>query len=182
MMSAPDVTLSPPRGFSQWARIYFLYRSAFPASERKPFPVIRSMHRQKKTDLWCIHLEGRFAGFAATVNSRGLILLDYLAVSPRTRGQGVGSAALAQLKERYRDRALFVEIESTRKPGPDLAVRQKRKQFYENAGLQPLNVYANVFGVEMELLGWNCRMDFSGYRTFYREQLSPWAAEHITEI
>lgn len=173
------VNLSPPQTLSDWFRVWCLYRKAFPASERKPFAIIRSMYRKKKTDLWCIFREGRFAGFASTVNSEKLILLDYLATLPQCRGQGIGSAALEKMKEIYSGKGFFVEIEDTQSPGPDQALRLKRKHFYENAGMKPLGVTALVFGVKMELLGINCQMDFDGYKAFYHNHYNPWAAEHI---
>ena len=140
------------------------------------------MYRKRRTDLWCILRDGRFSGFASTVNSQDLILLDYLATLPQCRGQGVGSAALLRLKERYPGKGVFVEIEETRDPGEDQQLRIKRRQFYESAGMESLNVTAMVFGVKMELLGWGCQMDFSGYKDFYHDHYNPWAAEHILPV
>ena len=45
--------------------------------------------------------------------------------------------------------------------------------------MKELGVLADVFGVRMELLGWDCKLDFNGYQTFYREHYSAWAAEHL---
>lgn len=173
-----EITLSLPR-LRDWPAVWRLYRTAFPSSERKPFFIILRMVFTGGTHLWCILNKGRFAGFASTVNSPRLILLDYLAVCPDHRGQGIGSAAMARLLEIYRDKGLFVEIESTDLPGEDLPLRLSRKRFYTQAGLMPLNVTADVFGVRMELLGRDCAMDFDGYQSFYRDNYSAWAAEHI---
>ncbi len=59
-----------------WQRVRRLYGRAFPREERKPFGVIRRMHRRGKTDVWVLRREGRFAGFASTINGDGLILID----------------------------------------------------------------------------------------------------------
>ena len=177
-----QITLSPPKNALDWLRVRHLYRQAFPASERKPFSIIRTMYRRHKTDLWCIFRGSRFLGFASTINAPDIVLLDYLAICPHCRGEGVGSEALVQLMDRYRSRGFFVEIESTLDPGPDQHLRLKRKHFYQNAGLTPLGVSAMVFGVKMELLGYDCQMDFSGYRSFYRDHYNPWAAEHIQPV
>ncbi|MBQ2853862.1 MAG: GNAT family N-acetyltransferase [Oscillospiraceae bacterium] len=175
------ITLAPPAGFRQWTAMYILYRTAFPRAERKPFGYIRKAYRQGKTDIWCILRDGTFLGFAATMNSPSLVMLDYLAVSKNFRGQGVGTAAMKQLIARYADREFLLEIESPFAPGPDQAHRQSRKQFYVNCGMEPLHIMADVFGVPMELLGKNCRedLDFQRYRNFYRDFYKPWAAEHI---
>lgn len=174
-----QITLSKPRNLSHWLLIFQLYRKAFPASERKPFGIICTMYRKGKTDLWCILRDGSFAGFAATVNGSDLILLDYFAVASRHRSKGVGTAALKQLLAQYSGQGVFVEIENTRLPGADRSQRLRRKAFYQNCGMEDLNVCANVFGVSMELLGRNCRMDLAQYKGFYRNYYSPWAAEHI---
>lgn len=163
-------------------RLFALYRSAFPVRERKPFATILRMARQGRADLWTIRKNGHFAGLAATVNSPELILLDYFAVKKSLRGRGVGRQALAILKEAYRDRGFFVEIESTFENADNLPQRRRRRKFYEDCGMIPMGTEADVFGVRMELLGVRCQLDFADYRNFYRDNYSEWAAEHIQEV
>ena len=162
--------------------IFLLYRNAFPRYERKPFSRITSMAKAGRADLWTIREDGDFAGFAATVNAPELVLLDYLAVSKKSRGQGIGTAAVGALMDHYRDRGLFLEIESTFEDAENLRERQKRKQFYVNCGMEPMGTEADLFGVRMELLGVRCHLDFESYRSFYRDHYSPWAAEHVKEV
>ena len=162
--------------------VFFLYRSAFPQFERKPFGRITGMVNAGRADLWTIRRNGRFAGFAATVNAPGLVLLDYFAVKGSLRGKGVGSDALKVLMEHYRDRGFFVEIESTREDAPNRMEREKRKKFYVNCGLIPMGTEADLFGVRMELLGVGCHLDLTQYRSFYHDHYSPWAAEHIHPV
>lgn len=163
-------------------RLFALYRRAFPPSERKPFGKILRMAREGRADLWTIRAQGNFAGFAATVNTPELVLLDYFAVVRSLRGRGIGSEALALLEEQYHDRGFFLEIESTLVEAENLRERQKRKEFYVNCGLLPMGTQAEVFGVPMELLGIRCHLDLEGYRAFYRDHYSPWAAQHIREV
>lgn len=174
-----ELSLLRPARPSQWRKLYRLYRSAFPAAERKPFWIIMKMFRKGKTDVWCIERDGKFVGLAATINGEELILLDYFAVDPACRGAGIGSAALGKLLEIYAGKGLFVEIESTGGTAPNREERERRKRFYLRCGLQRLNVTATVFGVRMELLGRGCQMDFERYRAFYRDNYSGWAAERI---
>lgn len=177
-----DIHLTAPRGIRTWLRLRRLYLSSFPRQERKPFAVIARMHRTGKNDIWCIRRGEELLGIATTVKGQDTILLDYLAVEPRCRGCGVGSAAMEELKNRYRGKGLFVEVESVFDPGEDLENRQRRKDFYLRCGLAPMGVLAEVFGVNMELLGWECKMDFEGYRAFYSAYNSPWAAEHVLSL
>ena len=140
------------------------------------------MAKAGRADLWTIRMDGRFAGLAATVNGPDIVLLDYFAVKKSLRGRGVGSSALLQLERAYADRGFFVEIESTLEEADNREQRERRKGFYVNCGMVPMNTEADVFGVRMELLGLRCRLDLAGYRAFYRDHYSPWAAEHIKEV
>lgn len=164
------------------AQLFALYRTAFPRSERKPFGIILRMAKQGRSDLWTIRHRGRFAGLAATVNGADIVLLDYFAVKKSLRGRGIGSEALKLLEREYLDRGFFVEIESTFAGASNQEEREKRKRFYVNCGMKPMDTEADVFGVRMELLGVRCHLDFEGYRNFYRDHYSPWAAEHIQEV
>ena len=180
-----ETTLSPVRSWTDWLHIRRLYRRAFPVTERKPFAIIRRMHRKGLTDVWCIRHGGDFAGFAATINGspdaqgKRLILLDYLAVAPPLRGRGTGSAALQLLSARYAADGVFVEIESPFEPGDDQPQRLRRRAFYERCGYAPSRTMASVFGVPMELLCLRCTLDVDAYHDFYCTRYSPWAGEHI---
>lgn len=176
-----ELQLTKPQGLKRWIQLYRLYVEAFPAAERKPFSIIAKLHRSGKNDLWCMERNGKFLGFASMVNGKKTVLLDYFAVRRQLRGQGVGSEALEKLKAIYPEQGFFVEIESEYEPGDDQKLRRKRKQFYLQSGMKPMNVMADVFGVKMELLGWNCRMTYGEYHRFYQDNLSPWAADHIKE-
>ena len=171
-------TLRAPHSPLDWLRIRLLYRRAFPREERKPFAIIRRMHRTGRTDVWLAEQDGRFAGLATTINGDGVILLDYLAVHDKMRSKGVGSAMLQSLLTHYEDRGLFVEIEAADQDDPT-GEKARRKAFYLRNGLDDMHVVAILFGVRMELLGQRCTLDFDAYRNFYRTYYSPWAAEHV---
>jgi len=177
-----QLTLTKPRGGICFLRLRKLYHNAFPREERKPFSIICKMYREGKNDIWCIRLNGKLMGLATTVNGEREILLDYLAVMPGHRGKGIGSRALEELKKIYQGKGIIAEIESSREDCPDRERRLVRKQFYVNSGLEPMDVEAEVFGVRMELLGFNCRLSFREYRQFYHDYNSPWAAKHIKPL
>ena len=172
------LTLRAPSTPLDWLRIRLLYHRAFPRYERKPFQIIRRMRREGRTDLWLAEQDGHFAGLAATINAPDVILLDYLAVHEKRRSQGVGSAFLQALLEKYTGKGLFVEIEAADRDDPD-GSKARRKAFYLRNGLVDMHVIAILFGVRMELLGRGCEMDFNGYRAFYHDHYNPWAAQHV---
>ena len=174
-----DLKLKRPQGIGRWLQIYQLYMEAFPASERKPFGMIRRMYRKGTTDIWCLERSGSFAGIGITINGPDLILLDYFAVRKPLRGQGIGAAALDLLREAYRGKGFFLEIESTLEDAPNRQQRLSRKRFYLSCGLEELGARAKLFGVNMELLGNNCTLDYDTYKAFYRDNYNQWAADHI---
>lgn len=165
-----------------WLALRSLYRSAFPKAERKPFWMIKKMYRRGVTDVWCLQNAGRFAGLAITINSPQVVLLDYFAVRDDLRGRGVGTVALRALDRLYSPRGFFVEIESTLVPSAELDLRLRRKKFYLAAGLEEMHTTARLFGVEMELLGRRCYLDYTQYHAFYRDHYSQWAAEHVQPL
>ena len=48
--------------------------------------------------------------------------------------------------------------------------------------MEPLGILAEVYEVQMELLGWNCSLTFDDYIAFYRDYYRPQAAEHIHQL
>lgn len=170
-----------PRGFRQWADLYKLYQKAFPASEKKPFSMIVKMHRKGVSDVWRFTREGKFAGLIITINGPEHILLDYLAVEESSRGTGIGSEILALMRTHYAGKGVFLEIESPYEPCDNREERLRRKHFYEKCGMQSMGVFVWLFGVKMELLGFDCALSFRQYHEFYRSCYSQWAADHIQE-
>ncbi len=175
----------------EFKNLHRLYRKAFPPAERKPFFILLTTWRRGKSDIWyaeeTLSLRGgtrrRFLGFATTLNGENAVLLDYLAVSEDARGRGVGSLIVRTLLNAYRGKGFFVEIESIYEPlSKNLPERMKRRNFYIKNGLSALHVVADVFGVQMELLGKDMTIDFQGYNDFYRYNYTAYAAKHVTEI
>lgn len=175
-----EVILKAPKGVTKWIKLYALYKTAFPAAEQKPFGMVIRMYRKGKTDIWSLEKGGKFMGLAITINGEDVILLDYFAVEKKQRGNGIGTAALQALQDHYKGKGFFLEIESTFEEAANKAQRQMRKRFYLSCGLQELHTRAKLFGVNMELLGVDCQMDYSKYKAFYRDNYNVWAAEHIT--
>ena len=173
--------LKKPNTRRRWLTLYRLYRSAFPRAERKPFSVILQKYREGKMDIWCLERAGSFLGLVITINGPSLILVDYLAVAENARGRGVGTAALDAIRTCYKGRDIFLEIESVYDEAPNLSERLRRKAFYLRNGLVPMKVMVWLFGVKMELLGFDgCKIDYSTYHAFYRDNLGQWAANHIS--
>ena len=160
-------------------RIRRLYKEAFPISERKPFSIIKSMAKRGKTDLWYLEDEDGFAGLCATINGPDTVLIDYLAIAGKRRGQGVGTRVLSSLLEHYKDYGVLIEIEEIDENADNNEERIRRRNFYLRAGFVPMNTHVKLFGVNMELLGVNCRLSFDEYRNFYLNNYSEYAYDNI---
>ena len=171
-----------PSNVGEWFNIYRLYQSSFPASEKKPFSMIRTMCKKGKTDVWYCVENGKFAGLVITINGPDKVLLDYLAVHRKCRGQGVGSELLRQMRQQYTGKCVFLEIETVTESAVNYEERKRRKKFYLSNGMTELGVLVELFGVEMELLGYDCRLTFEEYHAFYRDNYNAWAAEHVKPV
>ena len=174
--------LREPKGFFEYLRIKKLYKKAFPRCERKPFSIIKKMKEQGKTDIWYFYDGDEFVGFATTINGEREILIDYLAISENVRGKGYGSSAIASILNIYSGKGVFLEIEIPYENAENYEERVRRKNFYLRSGLVPMNTYAKLFGVDMELLGVRCHIDFDEYRNFYLENYGKFAYDNISMI
>lgn len=170
---------SVPKGLGQWADVYKLYQKAFPKSEKKPFRLIVKMFRKGTSDVWRFTREGKFAGIIITINGGEHILLDYLAVAESRRGTGVGTEILSLMRSHYAGKGVFLEIESVYEDCDNPEQRIRRKHFYEKCGMTSMEVFVWLFGVKMELMGFDCRLSFEEYHEFYRSNYNQWAADHI---
>ena len=164
---------------AQWKEIRRLYEVAFPACEKKPFWLIQVKNKQGKADVWYLEKEGTFVGLAITMNAKELVLLDYFAIDENLRGQGFGSAGLKALQDYYNGRKFFLEAESVFTESENAQQRENRKRFYLKNGMTEMEMIANVFGTDLEVLGYNCKLDFETYRSVYEYAYGKRAAAHV---
>ena len=171
-----------PKNFSHYKKIKKLYKKAFPKNERKPFSIIKAMQKKGKTDIWYFEDDSKFIGLVITINSDDIILIDYLAVSENCRSNGYGTRILDCMSEHYSPKGIFLEIEIPYKSAANYNERIRRKSFYINAGFTPMNTYAKLFGVDMELMGKGCSLDYEGYKNFYLNNYGRFAYDNISKI
>ena len=156
-----NVTLSPLRPLHRPA-YEALYESSFPASERKELNYMLTGDKSAAYEVLVISTPPcPVAGMVITVSHGGLTMLDYFAISPDLRGQGLGHAALPLIRDHVRGSGgghFFLEIETPpplcipRDPCPNAEQRVRRKAFYASAGMAETGVRAFIYGNDMELL------------------------------
>ena len=168
-----------PKNLLEMHRIKRLYKQSFNKSERKPFYIITNMVKSGKTDLWYFEKNGKFAGMCATINGSDTILLDYLAVAENKRGIGIGTEMISDILDYYKGYGVFLEIEEVAPTYINNDERIRRREFYLRSGFKPMNTFVKLFGVNMELLGIGCQLNFDEYRDFYLTNYSKFAYDHI---
>ena len=157
-----------------------LYEASFPASERKPLDYMLTGEQSTFFDVLTISTPDHpVAGMVITVTHGELTMLDYLAISPDLRGQGLGHAILPLVHRRVKETGgvFFLEIETPpplcipRDPCDNPDQRVRRKAFYLSAGMVETGVRAFIYGNDMELLAFPedaGRITFEGYDALLR--------------
>ena len=148
-----------------------LYISSFPKEERKPFSTIIQKAKTGSMEIISIESEtnGEFLGLALSVMNDDLVLLDYFAICRQNQSSGIGTKALALLKQRSLDKRFFLEIETPDPNADNAKQRERRKKFYLNCGLCDIRLYVCLFGIDMEILTDGCQITFSEYHKLYHD-------------
>jgi GNAT superfamily N-acetyltransferase len=171
-MSLTNITLEEKNTFFDNIKAYFLYQRAFPKEEKKPYWLIRKCQRLGYGRNFIIKDEsGKFLGIAFIIFNKSLALLDYFAIDSKLRGQGVGTLALAKIKEQFSDIPLVLEIEDPELPSKNREDRIKRARFYEKCGMITMNYRISLFGVDMRILSSGANVSYEEYHNLLSEVL-----------
>ena len=126
----------------------------FPGDELKPLAHILSMVEVGTCTFYALRqCDKVLSYFSVCQNGQGL-LVDYLAVNPKLRGQGIGSQTLDFLKSIAKDKYIIIECEDVEvaKAEAEKIQRQRRINFYTRAGFTLTGVNSNLFGVDYTIL------------------------------
>ena len=132
-------------------------REDFPPDELRPFSSMQYLLKQNAYHCYAYRENGRITAYAMLILSQGAALLDYFAVAPNRRGQGVGSEFLRELKNisrKFQVPYVLIEAESedSAETPEQLTERRRRLRFYKNCGCFPTPVFSFLFGVEYQIL------------------------------
>ncbi len=154
-------------------KIKELYFKAFPKQEQKPFWLLWYNQKRGLTNIYSIEESHKFLGLAVVTEYDDRVLLIYFAITDSERGKGWGSKAIQLILEKYKDKRLYLEIESTKNTDAvNINTRIKRKGFYIKNGLTPLDYGVNLFGVDMEILTNRTYLSFDEYKELYTKSFS----------
>jgi ribosomal protein S18 acetylase RimI-like enzyme len=105
-----------------------LYEESFPAKERRPWPQQLALVQANRLCLLYIEWDRVFVGMLTYWQLPAFVFIEHFAVTPASRGKGIGAAVIKAMQQRFP--VLVLETE-TAAAGP-LAVR--RQGFYEKLG------------------------------------------------
>ena len=157
-----------------------LYCAAFPSEERKPFSLILEKAAERSMEILSIEQDGEFLGLAIMILHREIALLDYFAVTPERRGEGIGTKTLDALRSRYPDKILLLEIEDPDEPCDNRDERLRRRAFYERNRMEPMPYRVWLYGVKMLVLTDGAvSVPFERYRAIFEEVFSKKSAKNV---
>ena len=148
----------------------------FPAEERKPLRMIeKAVGEGRYRCVGAFGEDEELLGYAFFVFEKDRCLLDYYAVVPEKRGMGIGTKFLKMAAADADAKMLLIEVEDPEVR--DYEARQKRVDFYLNAGCTDTGVKAECFGVRFLILeypGKHSGEEISEvYKEIYRSILPP---------
>ena len=99
---------------------------------------------------------------------------------PKKRGDGIGSRALALLRDHCGERRFLLEIEQCDIPCENKEQRLRRRRFYLRNGMQPSGLFILQNGVHLEVLCYGGDTSFAQYHALIREGYGQRVAEKTT--
>lgn len=146
-----------------------LYMSAFPENERKKFTAIIEMRNRCVCNLHTVWNDDKRAGLAFVVKVGPAVLLDYFAIDPAMRGQGLGGESLKALCHEYEGCDFYLEIEDPEVKCDNREERLARRAFYLKNGFVETGDRIRLFGIKMNILSHKKAAPFDGLDAVYRE-------------
>ena len=133
-------------------------RRDFPAGELKPLSMILTSEAEGIAHTWGIFDGAKLAAYLLMVRPKGAAVsqLDYFAVLPEYRAQGLGARLLAALPAHEEGaQAIIIEAEVPEK-AEDEAMAVRRLGFYARCGARDTGYYEHLFDAWFRILVLPC--------------------------
>ena len=164
-------------------QIRLLYESAFPPDERMPFE--RVLQKRDAGTMTLLSVEdrgGEFLGFANITLCQDALALNYFAISSENRGNGYGTDVILELKRRYPERSIVIDIEDDEVECDNAEQRKRRKAFYERLGFCAMSYRLSIFGVPSIIMSSGREYSFEKYKEIFAQAFSAWAVSRIERV
>ncbi len=132
-------------------------REDFPRGEHRPLFGMERLQKAGRYDCYGYYRDDDLIAYACYILTQNgsYALLDYFAVVPEHRGDGIGSEFLRSLKGNVSaERGVFIEAESpdSAKTEEERQTRERRIRFYLSNGAERTNSKCLLFGVDYNIL------------------------------
>lgn len=130
-----DLDIQPVRlNSTNYRRVKQLYLRSFPEYEREPWGWLLLKSRFSRADFMAFYDQEKFVGFAYVLHSQGCHYILFLAVDDQVRSQGYGGRIIQQLRHRYGDDQLLLDVEEPDVRAANNKQRLRRIAFYQRNG------------------------------------------------
>ena len=122
----------------------------FPRGERSSLNNFKKRITSKNEEVFVFIEDNKEKAYTIIANlENDYILISFLAVFQRYRGQGIGTKLLEEIRETFKDKkGIILEVESPKDAisEKDKIIREKRIKFYEKSNYQMLKNTKIFFG------------------------------------
>lgn len=146
------LTSSRTRAFRE---AYAIYETAIPKAEQKTRRQMLAGLKHPDFRFWAFEHEGEIAGIAVLYASaaNNTLLLEYLAISPKLQGKGLGSTLFQASFEASRMDArtlMLIEVDSEKEDvsAKEKRIRLGRKAFYRRLGAREVEGFDYILPLE----------------------------------
>ncbi|MGV8176456.1 MAG: GNAT family N-acetyltransferase [Candidatus Bilamarchaeaceae archaeon] len=122
----------------RFPRVWGLYESSFPRNERRDIRAQKLLFHKLNYRLLAFYEGSAFSGFVSYWSFPSFIFIEHIAVEPRARSKGLGTAVLTAFMKRS-GKAYVAEAE----PSGSSADADRRLKFYSRLGFK-LNCFEYV--------------------------------------
>lgn len=150
-----------------------VYNTVFPQNELLPLSLLKM---RAKAEFCSIYNEERkWVGFFYTVYNKRIAYIFFLAIDPHHHGQGLGSATLTAIKERYAGKRITLSAERPDPQAPNNEQRLRRHRFYAKNGFVKTGLYTVEKGNEkFDLLSTQSNVN----PQFYQQLMDSYLTNH----
>lgn len=128
------------------------YKKDFPREERVSFRLLKKSYQQGNLQFLLLREEEVYA-YAILIQEKEYRLIFYLATFSKERGKGYGSKMLQQLRDKYPESTIFIEVERQGygKNENENEIRKKRIAFYKKNNFLEIDLVGTIWGTDYEI-------------------------------
>lgn len=157
-----------------------LYRSAFPDNERVPMRMLLVNAHRRCSDFYAVLDGDTFIGLLSLVYHRSLVFVWYIAVIDELRCQCYGTAILDEVKARFPDKRIILNLEEVTADCTE--EQRRRKDFYLRNGFCETTIRTKEAGVVYEMLCSGGSLRYREYRALMIRYLGPIVYRHYYRL